>query len=88
MRASSQPFVVLLGLMMPYVDGEEVLEAVAADPALASRHRVIMVTGSTDRASCGRVAELRRQLDVPLIPKPCKFDELLAAIAEAASTIM
>lgn len=85
-RASSQPLVVLLGLVMPDVDGEEVLEAVAADPALATRHRhrIIMLTGATDRASTGRVAVLRRQLGVPLIAKPFTFDAILSATTDAA----
>ena len=87
MRTSLQPLVVLLGLVMPYVDGEEVLEAVAADPELATRHRIIMLTANTDRASGGRVAELRRQLGVPLIAKPFGFDEITVAVAEAAATI-
>lgn len=87
MRASSQPLVVSLGLIMPYVDGEEVLEAVAANPVLATRHRIIMLTANTDLASTGRVAELRRQLGVPLIAKPWDYDQLLAAVAEAASSL-
>ena len=87
MRASPQPLIVLLGLVMPAVDGEQVLEAVAADPILAARHRLIMVTASTERASGGRVAALRRQLGVPLIPKPFTVGQILAAVAEAAATI-
>lgn len=86
MRASSQPLMVLLGLVMPDVDGEEVLEAVAGDPALAARHHIIMVTANTDRASSGRIAELRRQLGVPLIPKPFVLDQILDALSEAAAT--
>lgn len=87
MRSSPHPLVVLLGLVMPVVDGEQVLEAVASDLELAARHRIIMVTANTDRASSGRVADLRHQLGVPLIPKPCTLDQLLAAIVEAAATI-
>ena len=56
MRASQEPLLVLLGLVMPVLDGEGVLEEVAADPALASRHRVIMVTAAYHRATSGRVA--------------------------------
>lgn len=87
MRASRQPLVVSLGLAMPVVDGEQVLEAVAADPDLASRHLIIMVTASGDWAASSRVADLRRQLGVPLVFKPFTFDIFLAAVAEAAATM-
>lgn len=87
MHASPQPLVVLLGLVMPNVDGEQVLEAVAADPIMATRHRLVMVTANTERASAGHVAALRHQLGVPLIPKPFKVDQILAAVAEAAATV-
>ncbi len=85
MRASRDRLVVLLGLMMPYVDGEAVLEAVAADEELANRHAIIMVTASN--ATAGRVAELREQLSVPLIPKPFKFEEILDAVEAAAARL-
>ncbi len=48
MHTSPQPLVVLLGLAMPIVNGEQMLAEVADDPDLAARHRIIMVTGSTD----------------------------------------
>jgi CheY-like chemotaxis protein len=85
MRASSVPLLVLLGLNMPGVDGEAVLQAVAADPALAARHRIILNTGDTKRATTGSVAQLRQQLDVPLLPRPFTMDQLLDAVAQAAA---
>ena len=85
MRASRDRLVVLLGLVMPYVDGEAVLEAVAADEALATCHAIIMVTASN--ASMGRVAELRERLGVPLIPQPFKVEEILDAVEAAAARL-
>ena len=82
LRASPVPLLVLLGLNMPGVDGEAVLRAVAADPALAARHRFIMVTGAFLRATTGSVAELRQQLGVPLLRKPFTMDQLLNAVKE------
>lgn len=87
MFASADPLVVLLGLNMPRVDGAQVLEWVAANSKIARRHRIIMVTGATERASTGRVAELRQQLGVPLIAKPWNDDQILAAVAQAAAEI-
>jgi CheY-like chemotaxis protein len=87
MRASTEPLLVLLGLHMPKVDGLQVLEAVAADPALASRHRIILVTAAQQRATTGRVAALRDQLDVPLVLKPFEISELLDAVEAAAAAM-
>jgi CheY-like chemotaxis protein len=87
LHASLEPLAVLLGLTMPAVDGEAVLQAVAADPALAARHRYIMVTAAVERASTGPVAELRERLDVPLIAKPFDMGEVLAAVAKAAGQL-
>jgi CheY-like chemotaxis protein len=55
LRTTVPALLVLLGLMMPHVDGAHVLEAVAADPALAP-HRVILVTAGPPRH--GRAASL------------------------------
>ncbi len=87
MRASAEPLLVLLGLMMPVVTGEQVLEEVAADPSLAARHRIVMLTGSIAWATQGRVAELRRQLDVPLLAKPFTVPQLLNALEEAMASM-
>lgn len=85
MRASPERLIVLLGLVMPYVDGLEVLETVAADEALAKRHAIIMVTASL--ANMGRVPELREQLGVPLIHKPFHFQQIIDAIEQAAARL-
>lgn len=82
LRASPVPLLVLLGLTMPCVDGEAVLHTVASDSALAARHRFIMVTGATPRATTGSVAALRQQLGVPVIAKPFTVDQLLDTMAE------
>lgn len=84
LRTSTEGMVVLLGLAMPEVDGEMILEAVAADKELASRHIFIMVTGSRQRAASGRVAALREALGVPFLPKPIEMDQLFDAVEAAA----
>lgn len=85
LRASRERLVVLLGLVMPYVNGQAVLEAVAANEALAMRHAIIVVTGSDARM--GRVAELRKRLGVPFIAKPFTVKEILDAVAAAAARL-
>jgi CheY-like chemotaxis protein len=87
MRASTKRLLVLLGLTMPEVDGEQVLEAVASDPELAARHRVIMVTANIRRATTGRVAELRQQLNVPLRPKPFDVNEIINLVKDVAASM-
>ena len=87
MRASQEPLLVLLGLMMPVVDGEQVLEEVAADGSLAARHRIIVLTGSIGWATAGRVAEPRQQLDAPLVPKPFTVPQLLRAIEDVMTSM-
>lgn len=87
LRASNEGMVVLLGLVMPVVDGLEVLEAVAADETLAARHAIVMVTGSVESATTSRVAELRARLGVPLVAKPCTLPRIIEAVEEAATRL-
>jgi CheY-like chemotaxis protein len=83
LRATAEGMVVLLGLMMPQVDGEAVLKAVAADEGLARRHAFVMVTA----APPGRVAELRQLLDIPLIAKPFTVSQILQAVDDATQRV-
>jgi CheY-like chemotaxis protein len=87
LRASAEGLVVLLGLLMPEMDGEALLEAVSADAALATRHAFVMVTAAVPRATVGRVAELRQLLDIPLIAKPFTVSEILQAVDEATGRL-
>jgi hypothetical protein len=68
--------------MMLHVTGAQVLEAIVADPALAARHRVILVTAGAAAAHQSRLAELRQQLRVPLVPKPFSALDLLTVVAD------
>ena len=87
LRASAEGMVVLFGLLMPQVNGEAVLEAVAADPALARRHAFVMVTAALPLATGGRVAKLRQLLDIPLIAKPYTVSQILQAVDEATQRL-
>ncbi|HEV2459400.1 MAG TPA: response regulator, partial [Ktedonobacterales bacterium] len=87
LRASAEGMVVLLGLLMPEMDGEALLEAVSADAALATRHVFVMVTAAIPRATVGRVAKLRQLLDIPLIAKPFTVSEILQAVDDATQRL-
>jgi CheY-like chemotaxis protein len=86
LRTAAQPFVVLLDLMMPRLGGMGVLNAVANDRRLVSRHVYVMVTANRDRLdAAGR--ELLTRLRVPIVTKPFEVDTLLAAVVKAAQQL-
>ncbi len=81
LRASETPLVVLLDLLMPRLDGIGLLQEVAADESLATRHAYVLVTVSR-RA---RLPEFRNglALAVPIVPKPFDMDVLLSLVTDA-----
>lgn len=87
LRSTTSRMVVLLGLHLPVVDGEDVLRTLAADTALAARHRFIMMSADVDRATSDPVAALRAQLGVPFIEKPFKLDTIFEAVTLASQLI-
>lgn len=85
LRSSEQRLVVLLDLLMPGLDGIGVLQEVAADEALATRHAYMLVTVSR-LATSGELPSSLALL-VPVVPKPFDMDVLLNAVAEAGGRI-
>ncbi|HEX6800743.1 MAG TPA: response regulator [Ktedonobacterales bacterium] len=86
LRASREPMVVLLDMEMPGMDGFQVMQAVAADAALATRHAYVLVTANATTLPLAFVTLLSR-LGVPIIPKPFDIDELMEAVAQAAARL-
>ncbi len=84
LRTTPERTVVLLDQRMPRLDGDQVLAAVAADPALATRHAYILVTASPHKLRAAPPVVLDG-LRVPVVEKPFDVDALLAAVAEAAA---
>ena len=82
LRITSKRWIVLVGIMMPIMDGEQLLRIVAADSALVTRHRYIVVTG-TSRVRAPDVQALLATLDAPVIFKPFKPDDILDAVEQA-----
>jgi CheY-like chemotaxis protein len=85
LRAATEQYVVLLDLLMPNMDGIEVLREVARDQRLATRHAYILVTVSR-RAGSEELSQ-SLALAVPVVPKPFSLDTLLDTVAQASSRL-
>jgi len=86
LRTHPKGLVVLLDLMMPGIDGYAVLQAVAHEPSLATKHAYILVS-ATSKTLPLKIAAILKQLHVTSVPKPFDLDELLAAVQKAASIL-
>ena len=81
LRTMEEPSVVLLDLLMPGLDGVEVVQAVATDEVLASRHTYVLV--SVSRRAMSEDISQRLGLAVPVVPKPFDMDQLLQTVEGA-----
>ncbi len=71
--AEFQPDVLLLDLLMPGIDGFQVLEALRSDDQLPRPRRVIAMSALTDRDTMARLRELGADA---ILPKPFSLSEL------------
>jgi CheY-like chemotaxis protein len=85
LRASAERLVVLLDVMMPRVDGLDVLRAVEAEEELR-RHVYLMVTAGGKTLPLADALRLQR-LEVPVVYKPFDIDALLRQVREMARRI-
>lgn len=69
---------VLANMMLPYVDGRELLARVCADPALRHTPVILMSANPPATAASGGAAAF--------VTKPFQLDELLAIIARVIDT--
>lgn len=86
LHASAEPLVVVLDWQMPHMDGQQVLEAVAAHATLATRHAYLLLTADADTLSQAFLA-LLRQYQTPVLAKPFDLDRLLEVVAQAATRL-
>jgi CheY-like chemotaxis protein len=76
-------WVVLLDIMMPNVDGRQVVRELEQNQRLLNSNRVALMSAG------GRLAQERHHLDGPVvrafIPKPFDLDEVLDVVQQLAS---
>lgn len=82
LRASTQPMVVLLDLLMPEMSGIEVLETIRADSSLAAQHAYILMTADS-RMQADTNPMLFDALAVDLLYKPFDLEVILDVVAQA-----
>lgn len=83
LRAGAARYVVLLDYTLPDLDGLALLRTLEAEPTLADRHAVALVSARSE-VDEPPLRDLCRRLGVPIIPKPFEMDELLDAVAALA----
>lgn len=86
LRASSDRLVTLLDIMMPTLDGIEVLKRVAAEDGLADRHGFVIMTASSVYES-DELTRLIHQFNAPVLKKPFSIEGLLAAADSVAERL-
>jgi CheY-like chemotaxis protein len=77
--------VVLLDLHMPEVTGFQVMQTVATDSVLATRHRYLVMTAATTLPLA--FVNLLSKLQVPVLSKPFDADDLLVQVASTAGSL-
>lgn len=86
LRAHPEGLIVLLDLMMPGMDGFALLQAIAAEPPLPTKHGYILMSAATKTLPL-KLVQLLKQLNVDWVPKPFDLDEVLAAVKRATSQL-
>lgn len=86
MLASTHPLVVLLDWRLPGLDGQAILQAVAADPSLARQHMFILLTANAGALPPAFGQELT-YLGVPVVRKPFDLNQVLQVVAKAADRL-
>ena len=86
LRSIEAPLIALVDHKMPRMDGCDLLELVAKEEDLRSRHEFIFVTTSplTAEEDCG---ETMAELSAIMLPKPFHIDDVLDAVVEATARI-
>ncbi len=86
LRATPYHAVVLLDLLMPGMDGREVLDILESDRDLATRHAFVLM--SANHQALERVPpHLLSDLSITLLPKPFEIETLLGIIADLSKRL-
>lgn len=86
LRAARTPMVALLDSLMPRLNAEDIVRAVAADRDLAGRHAFI-VFSATGRSISLEIAHLIAQMQIPIIRRPFDLLHLLVQVEFAAQRL-
>lgn len=86
LRETDQRMVVLLDLIMPGMNGEQLLAIVADEPRLVSRHSYVLMTAAHKRLTLS-VQKRLDALDAPIMQKPFDLDTLLTVVADASQRL-
>jgi CheY-like chemotaxis protein len=86
LAAVATPLIVLVDFLMVPPNGLDVMRAVAADPLLAQRHAMIMLSAAPHALPPDAQA-IFAQLHAPLLSKPYIVRELLQAVADASARL-
>lgn len=87
LRGAQDPYVTLLDLRMPVLDGAGLLEQVAHDRKLRRRHAYILMTADARTVPLS-FANLLTNMDVPVVSKPFDEKRLFSLVREAADRIV
>jgi two-component system, chemotaxis family, chemotaxis protein CheY len=84
---ATQRLIILLGIIMPRMTGDEVLRRME-ELYLLERHAVIVVTGSGHWLSQqADIMALMKRRHIPLLPKPFQWEMLLATLDAAVKRL-
>lgn len=82
----SPPLVVLLDQHMPRMDGFTVLQTVAAEGDLASRHTYFLLTGNPQVDAYATV-QVRPGFAVGVVPKPFDLFDLIERVEQSVAAL-
>ncbi len=83
LRESQERLIVLLDMLIPQLNGIDLLRAVIADPQLKERHVYLLMTGSS-KLLRRQAGPLLAEVSAKIVDKPFEMDDLLAIVDEAA----
>lgn len=86
LNKATHPFVVLLDLRMPVLDGAAVINAIAKDKSLRQRHAYILATADNRTLPLAFVQQLS-DLQIPVLPKPFEVRRLFDLVSISAERL-